>query len=775
MASSNKTETVRFRAAKACKACNQRRVKCDAVERGTPCTRCEQSQISPCTLIESKRGTYSRKAASETTKGQRKGHKGRGAAGRVGNRAATTTAATENANTNRTISEDGREPNSDHPSQTVQAAAQGLGLQTAIGANPPTPASPLPSSDSTDAPRTRRIISIGRSEGNESSPYSVASGGSSTSSYREISWPSMFDHFLDNRRRNGDQRLIDKCCITYLGESFPLSMVLDDLKEGPDKMTLHHPGPPVPEPSTTTPGQPSKGQLHPSFISEQEISILESKGVFQYPEASILEGLVACFIDHVYPLYPIVNTRELLQQIKNQSVPWILLHSVCFIASTFCPLSVLLQGGFVDRRSARLSFHKKAKALFDAGYEVNKIVILQSTIMLAFWAGGPNDQSNFYTWNSTAVTIAEALGLHRSMARANISPQDRRLLRRLWWILVIRDASCGALFGRPFRINLEFCDTEMLTADDFHPDDANPEFCEHPLFESYGHYQTKMAQLSLILRRIVGSRFCKDKKTLPCELRRQLEQWRAELPPVLQWDKSKPSQNVFSLALSMLYDHHLILGALSSASSRHDHPMPGNPGISPNALREGDRSSAMLDAAAQRIYTTSCGLVRQVKTLGVPHEAYPSLFLAEVVFYTQMRSSIPSRSQLGYVLLTSCQMVWHGISEAWDSAPWVMRLFDNLISHSQSDTARNKDPPGDAPCLEQNFMVEDQVMDPPPMETFTDYGLSAPLDGVDLGMGFMQESWHSHPMLSSFLETDADWMNFCPQTDTTVLGAADIE
>src|SRR5271170_3115306 len=47
----------RKRAAFACKPCNSRRLKCDAVERGLPCTRCRAlAREADCELQQSRRG-----------------------------------------------------------------------------------------------------------------------------------------------------------------------------------------------------------------------------------------------------------------------------------------------------------------------------------------------------------------------------------------------------------------------------------------------------------------------------------------------------------------------------------------------------------------------------------------------------------------------------------------------------------------------------------------------------------------------------------------------
>src|SRR5581483_11404524 len=90
---------------------------------------------------------------------------------------------------------------------------------------------------------------------------------------------------------------------------------------------------------------------------------------------------------------------------------------------------------------------------------------------------------------------------------ANLKQEDVNLLRRIWWVLAIRDASCAALIGRPFRINMYYCDTEMLTLENFSDELEDPEFAQHPLRDIFGLYQIQMAKLSLILRQIVTQKY----------------------------------------------------------------------------------------------------------------------------------------------------------------------------------------------------------------------------------------------------------------------------
>lgn len=78
----------------------------------------------------------------------------------------------------------------------------------------------------------------------------------------------------------------------------------------------------------------------------EDIQHLHAKGVFEFLEKSHLDTLISVFLERVYPLYPTVSRQELIQQHNKGEIPLILLHSISFIAVTFCPLSVLHLVGF---------------------------------------------------------------------------------------------------------------------------------------------------------------------------------------------------------------------------------------------------------------------------------------------------------------------------------------------------------------------------------------------------------------------------------------------
>lgn len=217
----------RVRTGKACTRCHEKRIKCDAMQH-MPCTHCVRDGHADCVLWETKRGTYTRSALRQ--KIGRDDPRARAPAGVAGD-------LPRQCLNYRMGTEDSR---------ALSAPASGV-------------AGPLPTGSSTPDFTAWSSAGIGHVhpqtgiepsslQAQEVFPASkpphpqVASGTPGDgSSYQHISWSAMFDHFLDNLENGRD--LIDKCSITYLGESSPLTIVLGGLKDG-SRRKLHHLGPP---------------------------------------------------------------------------------------------------------------------------------------------------------------------------------------------------------------------------------------------------------------------------------------------------------------------------------------------------------------------------------------------------------------------------------------------------------------------------------------------------------------------------------------------------
>ncbi|KAL4795195.1 fungal-specific transcription factor domain-containing protein [Aspergillus venezuelensis] len=692
------TAKSRVRAGKACTRCHEKRIKCDAMQQ-MPCTRCVQDDHVDCVLRETKRGTYSRGAVRE------KRSKG------------LPQAAPDRHSVEHSVTEDAPAPefNTVTPEGTGRVFPQSGGFQ-GVGLASESPRINTPPRTSLDTPST----------------------------YQDISWSAMFDHFLNNRENGNDW--IDKCSITYLGESFPLAIVLGSLKDG-TQPKLHHQGPPFPCAEANTPLQTPSAHMQP-----EDIEYLRAKGVFSLPEKAHLHVLVSVFLDHVYPLYPVVNREEFLRLYRNEQLSLLLIYAISLMAVTFAPQPILTSVGFLSRLEARLHFYKKAKALFDMGYETNKITVIQSTFFLSFYGGGPNTYWNFYSWVSTAVTIAEALGIHRStMAIPNMRHQDKSLMRRLWWALVARDSICGTLVGRPFRIDLDQADADMLTLEDFAHDAPDAaEFFSNPSAHRFAQYQIETAHLSLIMREIIISRFYPGRQPVTAEdLHSRLTTWKAGLAPTLTWDADMPDPaNPFSTSLSVQYSHHLILIYLG-------HMRGGERICSLDSHEVAD----IVDTAAHHITTVVCALVTNATSLTVPHELYHGIFLAQAAFYERMRSSDKTVARLGRSALSSCQVVLQAISDFWDCGTFIMQLFENLSRRCLEQQQQPQPPQPRAPETNgQDVRAVGQgvAQAPGPSPGMGGVGSVPAIDAGVYSALLGDDRWQGNPMLENLFDLPPD-------------------
>ncbi|KIW79772.1 hypothetical protein Z517_06386 [Fonsecaea pedrosoi CBS 271.37] len=709
-------EGVRCRAARACRRCHVKRIKCDAIEGGMPCTGCQQADNSECTLMPSNRGTYIRTAS------RRARHQ---PAQRVRSAVPRSTAVSRDQDYQRSIAPEEattEEQYEDHHQPTRNPDSTAPGTAGLRGAN----RGAGRGRDSVASPTDRRVTSPASGAEATTSPMLDLATTDPDSAHREPSWTTMFDRLFDNLSHN-QKAALDKCSITYLGESFPLGMVLEEVNEG-GRTRLHHPGPPVSEPSVVE--EPS-GQRHPSHMRPEDITYLKSKGAFTFPDADMLDALVATYLGRVHPLYPIVNRQEFIRQYEADEVPAMLLHAICSIAATFCDLALIHRAGFLSRLDARLASYRKAKVLFEVGYETDKIVQLQSAVYMTFWGGGPLNHWNYFSWIGTAVTIAESLGIHRSMANADMDVSDRSLLKRLWWTLVNRDAHCQSLVGRPFRINQDQVDIEPLLMEDFEEDMQSPEFKSHPLRDSFGLYQIHMSRLSLILKDIVNTRFRPGRlQSRAAHLYEKLRRWRHELPTELQWVDGDANLDVFALCLCTSYNHHLIL-------LHQDQPPMGGVGLASTSTQENSlllkRSIPAPEIAARNVTCLVYTIYAKSNPLCIPHETFQGVFLAEAVMFTQMKTSDPMTAQHGRAALSACQMLWHTVLETWDASPWILRLFDHLVGRLGLPSDRQNDA-GWAPTMTAAATGESSADALHPDEFVDDFGDALPTLSTFLDM-----------------------------------------
>ncbi|THX26728.1 hypothetical protein D6D10_09641 [Aureobasidium pullulans] len=466
----------RCRAAKACRRCNELRVKCDASERGTPCTRCENKNEPECTLIQSRRGIYPRKSRrigeDDTNTGRSRDKNGPQESN--GSSSLQTTIGLGNAldsvsGNDMGIVRIGSETERNVTAQGLSQAETGAlsqqnddtnasEVRQSLASEPPVLAPAATTFAQSTAEDTHGQISSHAEMDwySQQAPALLADAppddispstrtDTSTSSYREITWATMFDHLLESHLRGED--VVEKGSITYLGESFPLAIVLEELNGRNGRPRLHHPGPPCPVSEELT----LPRDTHPGHMLPEEIIFLEAKKAFESPVTKTLDALVETFLTRVFCLYPIVNRDEFIKDYKAKRIPWILLHALCFISATFCPLKILHQAGYENQDFGHDSVadHREPNAKF-ASYQIEAMkltLLLRQIIIARFSPSRPQSQvtssltrslmdwraqvPGFFSWKDTATADSNILAgslrvlynHHMILANLNAPPE----------------------------------------------------------------------------------------------------------------------------------------------------------------------------------------------------------------------------------------------------------------------------------------------------------------------------------------------------------------
>ncbi|RDW61597.1 hypothetical protein BP5796_11489 [Coleophoma crateriformis] len=79
------------------------------------------------------------------------------------------------------------------------------------------------------------------------------------------------------------------------------------------------------------------------------------------------------------------------------------------------------------------------------------------------------DNKDAYHWLGLAISLCYSLSLHRRLDAPHSAPGIQKLHKRIWWTCFIRDRTLSFSEGkpRPVRIRKEDCDVELLSLDDF--------------------------------------------------------------------------------------------------------------------------------------------------------------------------------------------------------------------------------------------------------------------------------------------------------------------
>ncbi|KAF3007033.1 hypothetical protein E8E15_000258 [Penicillium rubens] len=471
----------------------------------------------------------------------------------------------------------------------------------------------------------------------------------------------------------------------FLGESSPLTCVVDEGRRSPDKGyacsiqkgRLHYS---ISEISgATESSQDSLGPRH-KLIHER----LTREGALVFPSPAVCDTLLQAYFDWLHPCFPILDRADLQCDYQDSTLSPLLFQSMLFIGVSLCSDAVLITTGFDNRYQAKEVFYQRAKDIYDSGWETDTVIKLQSLFLLSFWRGGPTEERDVRFWLGAAISLAQKKGMHVMSKLSFLNTKDQKLWKRIWWALYVRDQQTSAALGLPPRIRDEDCQVADLEAADFEESKpmGPPEIFRTPP-EVHIPYVIGMAQLARLLREIVCSQYLPGRSKLDNEarpmLRQRLIDWESRLPKEMQFQMPMSREAMFLVGmLHMAYNNLYIL------LYRPLFLQP--PGQSANP-----EGNVALDAATRSTRILEDMLSENLVQHGSVH-LITHTFSALCIHTIHFGRVTDTARKLAEHRAKLCLLGLKELQKSWDLENWVLDLFFRCLDDRTARDLRLADP-----------------------------------------------------------------------------------
>jgi len=455
--------------------------------------------------------------------------------------------------------------------------------------------------------------------------------------------------------------------VAYLGESSNLTLLVHDRHGTSD--VVHYP---LPENV-----RGSRARL--TELDNVEIDILHQRGAFLLPPRALCDELVDSYFKWIAPIVPVINKARFMKQYRDAKNPpsLLLLQAMLLAGSRVCTNPQLMDANG-STTPAALTFYKRAKALYDANYEDDRVTIVQSLVLMGWYWEGPEDVTkNVFYWSRVATIVAQGSGMHRSVEGSQLSRDDKRLWKRIWWTLFTRDRSVAVALGRPVHINTDDSDVEMVSEDDFIEDesDPNPEYPQDPLHVQFFLQYVKLCEIMGLVLSQQYSVASKARRQNAIDLTHSdmaLADWLQNCPREVYWEM--PQHHFWSALLHSNYYTTLCL--------LHRAHMPPATQHRGGFVEDNSYPSRNIAFQAAAMITSIIeNLASHDELRYCPAFIVYSLFSALIMHVYQMRSSVPSVVQQTQERMRVCMDALKDVSKVWLVAKMVYTLFESILGN----------------------------------------------------------------------------------------------
>jgi hypothetical protein len=395
---------------------------------------------------------------------------------------------------------------------------------------------------------------------------------------------------------------------------------------------------------------------------------LQAEGTFSFPPMEVRVELLKAYFKWFHSHFAVVDEADIWDAHEGSTLSPLLLQAMLFIGVIHCEESTLTALGWNNRHRAKWLFYIRAKDIYDATHESNKIYVIQALFLMSFWRAGALLEKDARHWLGTAISLAQTKALHRTGETGD--EKSSQLKRRLWWAIYVRERQCGSALGLPNRIRDEDCDITPLTNSDF-ASAFNTSAAAYTTQRSV-EYIVGMTQLAVFLGHIIDAGYLPNRTLRDSDrsrLRDQLYAWREQLSPVIQLQCDTGDLPDFQAStLQLAYNNLLIL------LYRTSFILDENGG----AMNDGN---VALQAAAR-----SSRIVEDILPTGnIAHaqiHVITNLFNTLCIHVAHLRRSTGVNRTLAEHRAKLCLMGLQELQKTWELTNWVLQLFFRYLDRS---------------------------------------------------------------------------------------------
>ncbi|OJJ47708.1 hypothetical protein ASPZODRAFT_64076 [Penicilliopsis zonata CBS 506.65] len=375
------------------------------------------------------------------------------------------------------------------------------------------------------------------------------------------------------------------------------------------------------------------------------------------PEQALADELVEAYFTHVNPGYPIVDEDLFMTQYRNRdptdAPPVLLLQAILLVGSHVARPKA-------ERDALKDIFFRRTKWLFDNRIERNRDILVQVALLLTWHSDVADDDvaANAHYWVGVAARIATGLGMHRNPVSSRFVSRDRRMWKRLWYILLQFDVMVSLSYGRPQAINLEDSDVAPLTPSDFQG--CGP----HVQIDFVIQFTELCTMISYIVRERFGLRVSAERrKAILMEADEALANWSLKLPDTVRLRAS--DMDPWSAMLHLTYNNFLIL-------LHRPHPR-----ASAYSDDYGPHDAEICSAAAGVIASIFEELRLNNRLKFLWYSGVHTLFTAMIQVRVELRFSNPVLAINALRRFDSASYSLRVLAEYWTHAGTILGLFED--------------------------------------------------------------------------------------------------